>query len=107
MSVYLYRANNNNCRDNKHRFFRCNVCGSINLKHPRESESDHWDVLRFTCNNCDNQPYWRWMNIFDVIQLTDENLNEIFNIMCKDWEKDPNTHKFDDMIITAINKGEE
>lgn len=109
MSVYLYRANNNNCRDNKLRFFRCNECGSIDLKNPRDSESDHRDVLRFTCNQCGNQPYESWMGIYDIIPLTEENLDEIFNAACVDWEKDPSTHKFDDRIITAMgnnSKGE-
>jgi len=104
MSVYLYRGNNNNCRDNKLRFFRCNECGSIDLRDPRESESDHRDVLRFTCNQCNNQPYEHWMHTYDVIQLTEENRDELFRAGCTDWGKDPTTHKFDDTIIIAMKQ---
>ncbi len=94
MSIYVYCANNNNCRDNKLRFFYCNICGSFDLSNPHDSESDHRDVLRFKCNKCDNQPYFSWMNYFDVIPVTPENMKEIKRKMCEQYGKDPNNFEF-------------
>jgi hypothetical protein len=94
MSVYAYRANNNNCRDGKIRIFSCNECGSINLKDPRDSESDHRDVLRFTCNNCGIAPYHHWMCVWDVIKVTNQNKEDIKREICLQNDKDPDEYKF-------------
>lgn len=94
MSVYAYRANNNNCRDEKLRIFWCNECGSFDLKNPRDSESDHRDVLRFTCNKCGYTPYYAHMGIFDVIKITKQNQEEIKREMCMQNNKDPDEYTF-------------
>jgi hypothetical protein len=88
MSLYMYKANNNSCRDGKLHFFVCNECGNVDLKEPRDSESDHMDVLRFTCNKCGINPYWHWMGIYDVIIVTKKNKDELLREYCEDHEMD-------------------
>lgn len=92
MSVYVYRANNNTCRDNKLRFMFCNNCGSMNLDHPRNSESDHRDVLRFDCKSCGSSPYWEWMHTSDAILVTNKNKDEIIREICLQFGKDPDVY---------------
>jgi len=101
MSVYVYRANNNIRRDNKLRIFSCNECGSVNLKNPRNSESDHRDVLRFTCKECGNHPYWHWMDTFDVIKVTSENKEDIKREICLQNGKDLDEYEY----ASAIDGG--
>ena len=106
MSIYVYRANNNICRDNKLHFFSCNMCGSFDLNNPHESESDHRDVLRFKCNKCGNWPYFSWIGIFDVIPVTQENMNEIKQKICEENDKIPTEYKFCKEIEDVIlNEG--
>ena len=102
MSIYAYRANNNICRDLKLHLFSCNVCGSFDLSHPHNSESDHRDVLRFKCNKCGNYPYEQWMSIMDVIPITSENVKEIKNQICIEHDKDPERYEFCKEIMEAI-----
>lgn len=106
MSIYVYRANNNTCRDNKLHFFRCNECGSLDLSNPHDSESDHRDVLRFKCNRCGNWPYFRWMNYFSAIQVTRKNMKEMEKRLCEDWEIKPENCEFckevKDVILNEI-----
>lgn len=104
MSIYVYRANNNNCRDNKLRFFTCNMCGSPNLSNPHESESDHRDVLRFKCNKCGNWPYFSWMSIYDVIPVTKENAEDIKQMMCEEQGKQIDDYDYCKEIKDVIFK---
>jgi hypothetical protein len=94
MSIYVYRANNNLCRDNKLHFFMCDECGSINLKNPRNSESDHRDVLRFDCNNCRRHPYFSHIDECEAIKITNENMEEIKQELCEQWSLNPNMQEF-------------
>jgi hypothetical protein len=57
----------------------CNECGSFDLENPRDSESDHRDVLRFDCMNpnCKNQPYFHHAHTSSLIEVTDANRDEI------------------------------
>lgn len=90
MSRYMYRANNNVCDDGKLHVFYCNECGSVDLTNPRNSESDHRDVLRFSCLKCSNRPYWSWMDTFDVIEITDDNKEALKKEFCEQrgWNPD-------------------
>ncbi len=94
MSIYVFRGNNNAVRDGKLHFFVCNECGSVNLKDPRESESDHRDVLRFTCNSCGYTPYWGWMHVDDAIQITNENAETIKHEICGQNGWNPDEYEF-------------
>ena len=102
MSIYAYRENNNICRDLKLHLFRCNVCGSFDLSHPHDSESDHRDVLRFKCNKCGNWPYESWLSTMDVISVTSENVKEIKNQICVEHDKDPEKYEFCKEIMEVI-----
>lgn len=83
-------------RDKKLIIFTCDACGSWDLSHPRESASDHRDVIRFTCNSCKNSPYWA-TDIFDVIPITTENREQIKNEICKQcgWNPDEYSWRID------------
>ena len=97
MSIYVYRANNNELR-----FFTCNECGSLDLNNPHNSESDHRDVLRFKCNKCNNHPYFSWVDTSDVILVTKKNVESIKQQMCEEWGKNPNEYVFSKEIKDVI-----
>jgi len=105
MSLYAYYGNNNNDRSGKLRIFTCNECGSFDLSHPRNSESDHRDVLRFTCNKCGIHPYEHWMSTYDVIKVTRLNKDKILKEFCKsygDWNPDEYVWRQD--VLDIINR---
>jgi len=94
MTLYFYRGNHGLCRDGKLHAFYCNECGSFDLEYPRMSESDHRDVLRFSCKNCGYQPYWGSMHVSDIIEVTNENKDEIRIEFVKQIGKDPDKYKW-------------
>jgi hypothetical protein len=103
MSLYAYYGNNNTDRSGKLRIFICNECGSFDLCDPRNSESDHRDVLRFTCNKCGIIPYWSWMNTYDVIKVTKLNKDMILKEMCKTHGWDPEYREWRQDVLDSMD----
>lgn len=97
MSIYVFYN-----RDGKLRFFTCNMCGSVNLCKPHNSESDHRNVLRFTCNNCNNKPYWRKMDISDVIKITKSNEINIRKEICEQHNYNVENYEWRQDMINII-----
>ena len=103
MSLYAYYGNNNTIHGDKLRLFICNECGSFDLRSPRNSESDHRDVLRFTCNKCGNNPYWSWMDTYDVIKVNKLNKDNIFMEICKTYGRDPKDHEWQQDVLDIMD----
>ena len=77
----------------------------IDLEHPRNSESDHRDVLRLSCKKCKVQPYWQKLDISDLIEITKYNQERIRKELCKQFNREPNVYSWDYDVLKII-KGE-
>lgn len=104
--MYYGNCNTYN-HDGKLRVFTCNECGSYDLSDPRESESDHRDVLRFTCNKCGINPYHHWLHVSDAIRVTNKNKDKLLEIYCKHRGEDIKDTKWRQELLDLFNKEEQ